>query len=124
MSKASEAIERLLAKPTISVPHHGAARKLPEGVDPGRYAAKVDGILRFYKISKKGWMGRKSSDQTLPIALHERQTALAEIAKDARAASIRYGQEFGHCGVCGRGLTDEESREAGIGPVCAGRKGW
>jgi hypothetical protein len=37
---------------------------------------------------------------------------------DAKAAVTRYGQELGHCGVCGRHLTDETSRDIGIGPEC------
>jgi hypothetical protein len=34
---------------------------------------------------------------------------------------VRYGMLIGKCGVCGRTLTDEESRANGIGPVCAER---
>lgn len=34
-------------------------------------------------------------------------------------ASSLYGTELGHCGLCGRELTDESSRERGIGPTCA-----
>lgn len=34
-----------------------------------------------------------------------------------------YGQELGHCGRCGRTLTNEASRYLGIGPECA-TKGW
>ena len=49
---------------------------------------------------------------------------LEEIARDPRAAAELYGRELGVCGVCGRTLTDEESRAAGIGPVCAERRGW
>lgn len=33
-------------------------------------------------------------------------------------AMIRYGQEIGSCGHCGRELTNQESRAAGIGPIC------
>lgn len=32
-----------------------------------------------------------------------------------------FGVATGTCCVCGRTLTDEESIEAGIGPVCAGK---
>lgn len=42
----------------------------------------------------------------------------------ARESSARYGRELGHCGVCGRELTNEASRELGIGPKCAGKMGW
>jgi hypothetical protein len=33
----------------------------------------------------------------------------------------KYGALYGTCCVCGRTLTNEESIEAGIGPVCGGR---
>jgi hypothetical protein len=36
-------------------------------------------------------------------------------------ASMRYGRELGICGVCGRTLTNEDSRQRGIGPICAAR---
>lgn len=32
-----------------------------------------------------------------------------------------YGREIGACGVCGLRLTDELSRELGIGPICRGK---
>ncbi len=46
---------------------------------------------------------------------------LAGILVDPRAATVLYGRELGVCGVCSRTLTDESSRAAGIGPVCASR---
>lgn len=33
----------------------------------------------------------------------------------------RIGRRFGVCMICGRTLTNPESIEAGIGPICAGR---
>lgn len=36
----------------------------------------------------------------------------------------RYGELYGACMMCGRRLTNEESIEAGIGPVCAGKVQW
>lgn len=36
-------------------------------------------------------------------------------------SSTRYGRELGICGVCGRTLTNEDSRQLGIGPVCRAR---
>jgi len=32
-----------------------------------------------------------------------------------------FGALYGTCCVCGRTLTNEDSIEAGIGPVCAGK---
>lgn len=43
---------------------------------------------------------------------------LRNVAADVVAAVQRFGHERGVCGVCNRGLTNEESRRLGIGPVC------
>lgn len=36
--------------------------------------------------------------------------------------AAKFGQVYGWCGRCGRILTKEESKRAGIGPVCAGKE--
>jgi hypothetical protein len=41
-----------------------------------------------------------------------------------REAAETYGRTFGACALCGRTLTNPESIERGIGPVCASRAGW
>jgi hypothetical protein len=50
--------------------------------------------------------------------------ALKIIAKDPEAAAVLYGKELGVCAMCGKTLTNDESRERGIGPICAGKAGW
>jgi hypothetical protein len=45
--------------------------------------------------------------------------ALKAILADPYEAMVAYGKLTGTCGACGRLLEDEESIEAGIGPVCA-----
>lgn len=44
-----------------------------------------------------------------------------KVLADPTEAVARYGRELGICGVCALPLTNEESREAGIGPVCRSR---
>lgn len=41
-----------------------------------------------------------------------------EVVGDTPAAMQAYGREIGRCGNCNRTLTDEESRQRGIGPDC------
>jgi hypothetical protein len=103
--------------------------KLPE-VPAGRYAIEMGGTLKFYQVDRptKGrWNGYvflkvQASDDTYPIKNPATKAAiLAEIAKDSYAALLRYGQEIGSCGHCGRTLTDEDSRARGIGPICAAK---
>ena len=48
-------------------------------------------------------------------------TVIRNVLADVVAAVERYGTELGECGVCGRQLTNEESRQGGIGPVCRAR---
>ena len=107
-------------------------------VPSGRYAAEDDeGVLRFFKINAPeqgrwaGWIfvdiyasdytykqGRQKPGQAYSgKSVH----ALTTIASDPKTAAMRYGQELGVCGVCGRTLTDPESIAKGIGPVCEGR---
>ena len=50
---------------------------------------------------------------------------LAEMSDDeVKAAMVAYGLELGHCGACGRELTNQASRERGIGPVCVLKYGF
>lgn len=46
------------------------------------------------------------------------------IETGAKDALLRFGQELGSCGHCGRDLTNQESRSFGIGPTCRANKGW
>lgn len=43
---------------------------------------------------------------------------------DPLASAVAYGKKFGKCAVCNRDLTDQESIDRGIGPICASRMGW
>lgn len=45
-------------------------------------------------------------------------------AADPKASAIAYGLKFKSCAVCGRELTAEDSRNLGIGPICAEKYGW
>lgn len=112
---------------------HNLLRERAASVPAGRYAIGEGEDLRFYQVDKPTegrWAGYtfikiQASDDLYPVRDRDRRDGiLREIAKDPRAASIRYGHELGSCGVCGRTLTDPESIAAGIGPVCAGKSGW
>jgi hypothetical protein len=93
-------------------------------VADGRYAVEEDGVLKFFKVTNGKRAGFvfldvQASDEWHSIRnLARIRKVLAIIAQDAKAAMIRYGHELGQCGRCGRTLTDEASRAAGIGPIC------
>ncbi len=57
-----------------------------------------------------------------PLALEQGVEALKRLTDgDIVAACRTYGQHLGYCCRCGRHLTDEASRAAGIGPDCANK---
>jgi hypothetical protein len=136
---ASAAIKALLAMPKAQVPAPIQTRTDMVDVPAGRYALQVDGaddeqiVTKFYKVDRPTegrWAGftfvhAQASDEFHPIRNRtERERILKAIANDPEGASKRYGHELGHCGVCGRTLTDEQSREDGIGPICKDKMGW
>lgn len=127
--KASAWISRMIAK--VAMLRTAARQTAPATpaaeVADGRYAVEESGTLKFFKV-KNGrrpgfvFLDIQASDEWHAIRNVTRiREILALIAKDAKAAMIRYGQELGECGHCGRTLTDEASRAAGIGPICQGK---
>lgn len=106
-----------------------AARKATprDEVADGRYAVEEDGVLKFFKVKNGNRPGfvfldiQASDDWHSVRDLGRIRRIVATIAQDPKAAMIRYGHELGECGRCGRTLTDEASRAAGIGPICQGK---
>lgn len=134
-AEASKWITAALAKPRkVEAQAETVQAYVPdaEEVPAGRYAVDIDGRLGFFVIDRpeKGrWVGfvfvrQLSSDTEYPVRGERRNLVLAAVKASPRAAAIRYGRELGQCGVCGRTLTDEASRAAGIGPRCAEKRGW
>ena len=117
------------------VPRAERTNRVPlrTAVAPGRYAVSVPGDtndVSFFKLDhgKGRWTGhifltQYASDAEYPVRGARQDTVMALIAADAEAAGLRYGQLIGSCCRCGRTLTDDASRAAGIGPECA-KKGW
>lgn len=108
-----------------------------EQVPEGRYAVPTEegalNKLAFYKVGRPTegrWAGfvfvkLMLSDQEQRMSKATGDVVLAKIAAvGAKNASAAYGLEFKHCGVCGRGLTNDESRKIGIGPDCRAKMGW
>lgn len=87
----------------------------------GRYAVENEaGDLRFYVASTEGFFVQ-ASDELHPVPTSARNAVIAKIAEDPEGASRQYGRSIGRCGRCNRTLTDETSRLAGLGPVCASK---
>jgi hypothetical protein len=99
-----------------------------EGVPEGRYAidwaeGEVEDI-KFYQI-KEATLYAQASAELWQIKDTEHIAKVLDAIKiDPKAASILYGLKLGACGVCGRTLTNQESRDFGIGPICREKMGW
>jgi hypothetical protein len=65
--------------------------------------------------------GRLFTSRDCTTEASERITA---VASDPKQAAVAYGMKFGACSVCGRQLTDSDSVQRGIGPVCAENYGF
>jgi hypothetical protein len=104
------------------------AQDRPE-VPSGRYAVDTEeGHLAFYQV--RNYKGRYYVSVQASDEIHELpwKTGLAVLRKieadGVKEAMIRYGEKLEICGRCGRTLTKEESRTAGIGPVCRAKMGF
>ena len=119
-AQASAQIDRLLAMPRANV-----SKDIPTP-DPGYYALGYLGVLRFYRVVEGSgkWEGRvfinrfRSDDETR-VGAAERAHAFRIIGEDPDAARALFVSETVRCFRCGRLLTDEISRERGMGPDCA-----
>lgn len=125
---ASKFIDYLLTLPKIERP--AAAF---EEVPVGRYAVEINETLAFVKVDRPEegrWAGytfvsRQLGDDFVRVSRQQSTAILNAIRKNGfEEAMIRYGRELGICGDCGRKLTNEESRAAGIGPICRAKNEW
>lgn len=131
----SDKIEWLKAQPKLQQVPASAGRSLERhNVPAGRYAVDGnEGQTVFVKVdipTEGRWAGRIFVKVQASDELHRtsRDVADALLGKIAAAgvqeSMLRYGREIGSCGHCGRTLTNEESREYGIGPKCRSNMGW
>lgn len=102
-------------------------------IPAGRYAVNVNGTLWFVKVDRPEagkWAGytfvrRQLGSELNNVNKYTRNRVLKDIAaQGVRECAVRYGHELGQCAMCGRELTNEASRLAGIGPICADKNGW
>ncbi|NKS56272.1 hypothetical protein GS504_01415 [Rhodococcus hoagii] len=94
----------------------------------GHYALREDdGSVKFFRVDRPDsgkWAGYTFAWVQAGDNYHRvkgaaaRKAVLARIAADPRAALALYGREVGACGLCSKTLTNDESREFGIGPDC------
>ena len=85
------------------------------------YSPGEDGPLMFYSVKNghsRTFVDVWASDTRYPVRNPAEVKRILEAIKADPDAGPRFGREIGKCYVCGRTLTDELSRQLGIGPVC------
>lgn len=87
------------------------------GVNAGHFYVKEDDNY-IGKIKPNGESALFSNVDSLVI------DKLHEIFDDPIGEAIKHGKGSGECSCCGRELTDQESIDRGIGPICAKNWGW
>lgn len=85
-------------------------------------SASANAGAYYVKSSANGYLGKIVSGKFIRTreCTDADEVKLIEFARDPKAAAIAYGRETGTCACCGRTLTNRESIELGIGPICAG----
>lgn len=104
------------------------------GVPKGRYAIDIDGTTKFYRWftgrgrrSKFAWyLDYQAGDRFIEVTDKAERTRVfaAIMIQGIDESRKRYGIMLGHCGYCGRTLTNDVSRAYGIGPECRGKYGF
>jgi hypothetical protein len=124
--EASAIIGWLMNRPHARLEEgRGKALPLPEGY----YGVKMEGHKNkttFYRLQngKGRWEGYQfltlqAGPNWHKVPREQRAKVLAEIRHQGiLECQQRYGKEIGRCGICNLPLTDDVSRERGIGPVC------
>lgn len=79
--------------------------------------------LAFWNLTRKNVYLTVGGQGKTPQPVGTQTSVLKRLAEmsdeDVKFAMVVYGQQIGACGRCGTELTDEYSREIGIGPECA-----
>lgn len=126
--------ERVVAAPVASPTR--VVAELPVG----RHGVLVGDRTLFFRVRQPkegryvGWQfleeqlgdnhrsaGFRRPNGEFVVRLPEAIEVIEQILEAPMVTLARYGRHIGSCGVCGRALTDEESRTLGIGPVCFAR---
>jgi hypothetical protein len=128
MSRASHEIQTLidLKRSARRAAQAEAAEPVPF-IEAGRYAIdNNEGTLAFYRVAAKD--GRNTavyvyaSDEQRKLPAKAAAGVLRKLAAiDLEAAGVRFGQETRKCRKCGKRLTQEHTRAAGIGDECASK---
>lgn len=135
--QASAFIEYAMTMPALARPQEAADHAdIPAGhyALPARQLSwNLSNEIAFFNVDRPEhgkWAGHTFITMQAGgeyVRLNRRQQAEVKDALRVygfQDASALYGRELGRCGVCARELTNDASREAGIGPKCQAKMGW
>ncbi|HEY6021191.1 MAG TPA: DUF6011 domain-containing protein [Candidatus Paceibacterota bacterium] len=97
-----------------------------KSITDGNYAIRVDGVVKFYRVSTSK-NGFKNVQVRASDALYMQygKAGIAILHKIVEAglaeSQMLFATELGRCWKCGKTLTDETSRAVGMGPDCASK---
>jgi hypothetical protein len=128
MSRASHEIQTLIdLKRSARRAAHVKANEPVPFIPAGRYAIdNNEGALAFYRVAVKNDVNTAvyvyASDEQRKLPAKAAAGVLRKLAAtDLEAAGVRFGQETRTCWKCGKRLTREHTRAAGIGDECASK---
>lgn len=78
----------------------------------------------YVKDMEGNYLGKVQDNLFHPVYMGDKAIEpLKLIAENPLQAAVRYGQQTGQCACCGRELTNRESIDLGIGPICRAKWG-
>lgn len=114
LEQAFARVNPTLRKPAINVGKYRFSPAPSTGKNPGAIYVKEDGQ----------YLGKMLGGKFLARCTQESMNAVLGIAADPLGKAIEHGKLTGRCAICNRKLTDEDSTDRGIGPICAEKFGW
>jgi len=93
------------------------SRAPDHGVNAGSIYVKSTGGEYLGKVTTGRFLAVRACDDPT-------KARVINAAADPHKAAKAYGLKTGSCSCCGRELTNKESIDLGIGPICRDRFGW
>jgi hypothetical protein len=103
-------------KPKMRLLGNGQKLTFSRAPDTGKNAGAV-----YVKDNEGVYLGKITAGKFLKSydCSSDGEKAVVAACADPEQAAIAFGKEFGICSICSRTLTDPDSIERGIGPICA-----
>lgn len=137
-ARAAEKAKTVEAAPEISIEPIEKAFAAAQALGKKRPKLKLAGFTfslapdhgvnagAIYVKRGEEYLGKIAQGKLLKVRTCEEVTAaeIVKVAADPKGEAIAYGRRTGNCCICNRELTNKESIEMGIGPICAEKWGW